>query len=136
VVLEGAAVVTVVVRTVVKSYSATSNVPNQSAICIRLYYNGYLADELFDLDLLGERTQWQARQLRHPTVDTKPNNCAPSRWRRALLGGKGALRALPNDVDAVVSLCRVGDADLLTRAEQIDVRLIDQPRVNDKLGSS
>ena len=54
-VLEGAAVVTVVVRTVVKSYSATSKVPNQSAICIRLYYNGYLADELFDLDLLGEK---------------------------------------------------------------------------------
>ena len=32
-----------------------------------------------------------------------------------------------------MSLCRVGDADLPARAEQIDVRLIDQPGVNDNL---
>ena len=43
------------------------------------------------------------------------------------------LRSLPDGVDAVVSLCRVGDADLPARAEQIDVRLIDQPGVNDNL---
>jgi hypothetical protein len=40
---------------------------------------------------------------------------------------------LPEGVDAVVSLCRVGDADLPAHAEQIDVRLIDQPDANDNL---
>jgi ADP-ribosyl-[dinitrogen reductase] hydrolase len=49
------------------------------------------------------------------------------------LGDLGALRFLPEGVDAVVSLCRVGNADLPARAEQIDVRLIDQPGVNDNL---
>ena len=49
------------------------------------------------------------------------------------LGDIGALRSLPEGVDAVVSLCRVGKADLPARAEQIDVRLIDQPRVNENL---
>jgi ADP-ribosyl-[dinitrogen reductase] hydrolase len=49
------------------------------------------------------------------------------------LGDIGALRSLPDGVDAVVSLCRVGNADLPARAEQIDVRLIDQPGGNDKL---
>ncbi|MGO9158016.1 ADP-ribosylglycohydrolase family protein [Mycobacterium sp.] len=50
------------------------------------------------------------------------------------LGDMGALRSLPKGVDAVVSLCRVGDADLPAHAEQLDVRLIDQPGVNDNLG--
>jgi ADP-ribosyl-[dinitrogen reductase] hydrolase len=49
------------------------------------------------------------------------------------LGDMGALRSLPEGVDAVVSLCRIGDADLPARAEQIDVRLIDQPGVNHNL---
>ncbi len=49
------------------------------------------------------------------------------------LGDIGALRSLPDGVDAVVSLCRVGNADLPDRAEQIDVRLIDQPGVNENL---
>ncbi len=49
------------------------------------------------------------------------------------LGDIGALRSLPDGVDAVVSLCRVGKADLPARAEQIDVRFIDQPGVNDNL---
>jgi hypothetical protein len=49
------------------------------------------------------------------------------------LGDVGALRSLPEGVDAVVSLCRVGTADLRARAEQIDVRLIDQPGVNGNL---
>ena len=49
------------------------------------------------------------------------------------LGDIGALRSLPDGVDAVVSLCRVGKADLPARAEQLDVRLIDQPDVNDNL---
>jgi hypothetical protein len=48
------------------------------------------------------------------------------------LGDIGALRSLPEGVDAVVSLCRVGNADLSARTEQIDVRLID-PGVNDNL---
>jgi ADP-ribosylglycohydrolase len=49
------------------------------------------------------------------------------------LGDIGALRPLPDGVDAVVSLCRVGDADLPDGIEQIDVRLIDQPGVNNNL---
>jgi hypothetical protein len=49
------------------------------------------------------------------------------------LGDIGALRPLPDGVDAVVSLCRVGDDDLPARAEQIDVRLIDRPEANDNL---
>jgi ADP-ribosyl-[dinitrogen reductase] hydrolase len=49
------------------------------------------------------------------------------------LGDIGALRSLPDGVDAVVSLCRVGKDDLPANAEQIDVRLIDQPGVNDNL---
>ena len=49
------------------------------------------------------------------------------------LGDIGALRSLPDGVDAVVSLCRVGDADLPAHIEQIDVRLIDQPGVNENL---
>jgi hypothetical protein len=49
------------------------------------------------------------------------------------LGDIGAVRSLPEGVDAVVSLCRLGDADLPARAEQIDVRLIDQADANDHL---
>ena len=52
---------------------------------------------------------------------------------RVWLGDIGALRSLPEGVHAVVSLCRVGDADLPASAEQIDVRLIDRPGVNDNL---
>jgi ADP-ribosyl-[dinitrogen reductase] hydrolase len=49
------------------------------------------------------------------------------------LGDMGALRSLPEGVDAVVSLCRVGISDLPAHAEQIDVRLIDKPGVNANL---
>ena len=49
------------------------------------------------------------------------------------LGDIGALRSQPEGVDAVVSLCRVGDGDLPYQAEQIDVRLIDQPGENANL---
>jgi hypothetical protein len=49
------------------------------------------------------------------------------------LGDIGALRSLPDGVDAVVSLCRVGDFDLPAAAEQVDVRLIDQSGVNGNL---
>ncbi len=41
------------------------------------------------------------------------------------IGGIGALRSLPDGVDAVVSLCRVPDGDLPRGVEQVDVRLID-----------
>jgi ADP-ribosylglycohydrolase len=49
------------------------------------------------------------------------------------LGDISALRPLPEGIDAVVSLCRVGEADLSAGAEQIDVRLIDWPDANDNL---
>ena len=42
------------------------------------------------------------------------------------LAGVRALRSLPQDVDVVVSLCRVGDQDLPAAAELVEVRLIDQ----------
>lgn len=47
------------------------------------------------------------------------------------LGGIGALRELPDGVDAVVSLCRVGDADLPDGIEHVEVRLIDTDDPND-----
>ncbi len=75
-------------------------------------------DDGFDFSYSGYETGVVAR---HPYDDGV--------W----LGDIGALRSLPDGVDAVVSLCRVGDADLPAHAEQIDVRLIDQPGVNDNL---
>jgi ADP-ribosyl-[dinitrogen reductase] hydrolase len=41
------------------------------------------------------------------------------------LGDVTTLRTLPSGVDAVVSLCRVNDADLPVGVEHIDIRLID-----------
>ena len=49
------------------------------------------------------------------------------------LGGFAALRHLPSDVDAVVTLYRVADEDLHTGVQHIDVRLIDQEGENDNL---
>ena len=72
----------------------------------------------FDFSYTGYETGLAAR---HPHDDGV--------W----LGDISALRSLPDGVDAVVSLCRVGDADLPAGAEQIDVRLIDQPGVNENL---
>jgi hypothetical protein len=43
-----------------------------------------------------------------------------------LLGGIGALRSLPAGVDAVVSLCRVGDDDIPDVPSWVEVRLIDR----------
>lgn len=42
------------------------------------------------------------------------------------LSGIGALRDLPSDVDAVVSLCRVGDDDVPASFPHVEVRLIDR----------
>lgn len=61
------------------------------------------------------------RVARHPHDD--------SVW----LGGIGALRSLPDGVDAVVSLCRIGTADLPARTEHVEVRLIDQEGENANL---
>jgi len=44
-----------------------------------------------------------------------------------LLGGIGALRDLPAGVDAVVSLCRIGDDDVRRDIPHVEVRLIDRP---------
>jgi hypothetical protein len=49
------------------------------------------------------------------------------------LAGIRALRSLPEDVDVVVSLCRVGDQDLPADAELVEVRLIDQVGENANL---
>ena len=44
-----------------------------------------------------------------------------------LLGGIGVLRRLPEEVDAVVSLCRVADTDVPDGMPHVEVRLIDRP---------
>lgn len=44
-----------------------------------------------------------------------------------LLGGIGVLRALPDEVDAVVSLCRLADDDMRHDMPHAEVRLIDRP---------
>jgi ADP-ribosyl-[dinitrogen reductase] hydrolase len=49
------------------------------------------------------------------------------------IAGVRALRSLPDNVGAVVSLCRVGDSDLPTTAEHLDVRLIDRSGDNPNL---
>ena len=51
-------------------------------------------------------------------------------YKGVWLGDIGALWSVPDGVDAVVSRCRVGDADLPDHSEQIDVRLIDRPHAN------
>ncbi|WP_328518100.1 ADP-ribosylglycohydrolase family protein [Mycolicibacterium arseniciresistens] len=48
-----------------------------------------------------------------------------------VLGGIGALRRLPADVDAVVSLCRVGDRDVPTGMPHAEVWLIDRSTPDD-----
>ena len=49
------------------------------------------------------------------------------------IGGIGALRKLPKEVDAIVSLCRVADVHLPAGVKHLDVRLIDQEGKNDHL---
>jgi ADP-ribosyl-[dinitrogen reductase] hydrolase len=44
-----------------------------------------------------------------------------------LLGGIGVLRQLPDDVDAVVSLCRLADEDIRHTMPHTEARLIDRP---------
>ncbi|MCG7598093.1 ADP-ribosylglycohydrolase family protein [Mycobacterium sp. PSTR-4-N] len=50
---------------------------------------------------------------------------------QVLLGGIGALRNLPDGVDAVVSLCRIGDDDVRRDIPHVEVRLIDRPDADD-----
>jgi ADP-ribosylglycohydrolase len=50
-----------------------------------------------------------------------------------LLGDLGTLRALPDGVDAVVSLCRVGPDDAPKVPDWVEVRLIDRPDRNPNL---
>ncbi|KRE25633.1 ribosylglycohydrolase [Mycobacterium sp. Soil538] len=45
---------------------------------------------------------------------------------KVLLGGIGALHHLPDGVDAVVSLCRIGDGDVQEGMPHVEVRLIDR----------
>jgi ADP-ribosyl-[dinitrogen reductase] hydrolase len=47
------------------------------------------------------------------------------------LGGIGALRSLPAGVDAVVSLCRVGDPDVRVGGEHVEVRMVDRDGVDE-----
>jgi ADP-ribosyl-[dinitrogen reductase] hydrolase len=49
------------------------------------------------------------------------------------IGGVAALQKLPEEVDAIVSLCRVDDAQLPTGVAHLDVRLIDTVGENDNL---
>ena len=49
------------------------------------------------------------------------------------IGGIAALRKLPKEVDAIVSLCRVKDVHLPAGVKHLDVRLIDEEGENDHL---
>jgi protein-tyrosine phosphatase len=49
------------------------------------------------------------------------------------IGAAPVLHKLPTDVDAVVSLCRIGDEYLPAGVKQLDVRLIDQVGENANL---
>jgi ADP-ribosyl-[dinitrogen reductase] hydrolase len=74
--------------------------------------------------------------LRHGAADTFDSTY--SRWERLhpvvqhpyddklWIGGIDALRQLPPAVDAVVSLCRLGDDDLPHGIELVEVRLVDR----------
>jgi ADP-ribosyl-[dinitrogen reductase] hydrolase len=62
----------------------------------------------------------------HPPVQ-HPRD--PGLW----LGGVASLRQLPEEVDAVVSLCRVADHDIPSGITHLDVRLIDTPGHNANL---
>ena len=59
------------------------------------------------------------KHVRHPYDD------------KVWIGGIAALRRLPKEVDAIVSLCRVKDVDLPAGMKHLDVRLIDQEGEND-----
>lgn len=61
------------------------------------------------------------KPVRHPYDD------------KVWIGGVAALRKLPEEVDAVVSLCRVADEDLPAGVQQLDVRLIDRVGENEHL---
>jgi ADP-ribosyl-[dinitrogen reductase] hydrolase len=61
------------------------------------------------------------KPMRHPYDD------------KVWIGGVAALHSLPDDVDGIVSLCRVADEDLPTGMQQLDVRLIDRVGENDNL---
>lgn len=64
----------------------------------------------------------EARQLvQHPYDDEL--------W----IGGAAALQKLPKEVDAIVSMCRVEDAQLPVGVTHLDVRLIDAPGENGNL---
>lgn len=49
------------------------------------------------------------------------------------IAGVRALGSLPNGIDALVSLCQVGDFEVPTTGEQVDVRLIDRDGDNPNL---
>lgn len=70
------------------------------------------APDRFDYDYPGSPVDKIARHPYDPQV---------------VLGGVGVLRNLPEDVDAVVSMCRLRDADIRTDMPHIEVRLIDRP---------
>ena len=50
---------------------------------------------------------------------------------KVLLGGIGVLRDLPNEVNAVVSLCRLADDDMRDDMPHAEVRLIDRPETDE-----
>ncbi len=64
-------------------------------------------------------------ELRYPRIpDPGPLVKHPAD-EHVWIAGVRALGSLPDDVDAVVSLCQVGDFDLPKKAEHLDVQLID-----------
>jgi protein-tyrosine phosphatase len=74
------------------------------------------APDRFDYDYPGSPIDTMARHPYDPQV---------------VLGGVGVLRNLPEDVDAVVSMCRLRDEDIRTDMPHIEVRLIDRPEADE-----
>ena len=76
------------------------------------------APEDFDYSYPGSPVDTAARHPYDPLV---------------VLGGVGVLRDLPDDVDAVVSMCRLRDDDIRTDMPHVEVRLIDNPEPDENL---
>lgn len=68
-----------------------------------------------------------SRHFRHTPPRRHPHDAGV--W----LGSQSALGELPGSVDAVVSLCRVGTAEIPQRLESVRVWLVDQPQGNANL---
>lgn len=86
-----------------------------------------LADAVIDRGTLDDADLTYGSGLGYPAPVRHPHD------DDVFIGEAASLHALPGDVDAVVSLCRVADADIPADAVHLDVRLIDKLNANPHL---